>query len=120
MVCMKAVPFPKQKSMRLSVTTLFAAAGAAVDGVGVSAKVSLKDKRQKPADQKANGVEVLLRDNQVVLAGRVVDRFANGELRSYRWPDGYPVPSELPEVAVSPGKSGRSVTTPAIGLRISE
>ena len=30
------------------------------------------------------------------------------------------VMSVLPELAVSPGKRGRSVTIPAIGLRISE
>jgi hypothetical protein len=70
----------------------------AVGNVGTLSKKSFRDARPKPLDRKGNGVEILLNGNQCILDGKVVDRFANNELKNYRWPDGHPVAGELPEV----------------------
>jgi putative DNA primase/helicase len=69
-----------------------------VDGVGSSKKISAKDTRLRPVDQKGNGYEILLSGTQVVLDGAIFDKYAGNELRRYRWLDGYPLASELPEV----------------------
>jgi hypothetical protein len=70
----------------------------AIGGAGSLGKLGIKDRRPKPRDRKGNGVDILLRGSQVVLDGAVLDRYANNELRRYRWPDGYPLASERPEV----------------------